>query len=77
LAGSNLSQFAQSLNDSIDYTNDDTAAKVFAENDRIVTSGNQLYAVTLTTSGDHAATHTLVNDYVYGVLQQSSTGARV
>ena len=75
--GSNLSQFAQSLNDSIDYTTDDTAKKVFAENDRIVTSGNQLYAVTLTATGDHAATHTLVNDYVYGVLQQSSTGARV
>lgn len=77
LAGSNLSQFAQSLNDDIDYTNDDTAAKVFAENDRIVTSGSQLYAVTLTTSGTNEATHTLVNDYVYGVLQQSSDGARV
>lgn len=76
LAGSNLSQFAQSLNDSIDYTSDDTAKKVFAENDRIVTSGNQLYAVTLTATGDHAATHTLVNDYVYGVLQQTSSGAR-
>lgn len=76
LAGSNLSQFAQSLNDSIDYANDSNTNKVFAENDRIVTSGSQLYAVTLTTSGTNAAVHTLVNDYVYGVLQQSSDGAR-
>ena len=76
LAGSNLSQFAQSLNDSIDYADESNTNKVFAENDRIVTSGSQLYAVTLTTSGANADVHTLVNDYVYGVLQQSSDGAR-
>lgn len=67
---SNLSQYGQSNNVNPsgiapgDYVND-----LFAQGDRIVASQPKLYPVTISTAQNGEVV--LVNDYVYGIVQQS------
>ena len=62
---SNLSKLGQTK-----YIND---SNVFSDGERIVASQPQLYTVTLnaTLLDDVTPSYILVNDYVYGVLEQN------
>lgn len=63
--GSNLSQFGQ-----VNNVNDDTT--LFATGSKIVINSAQQYNVTVTReAGRDAGVSTMVDDYVYGIIEQS------